>query len=617
MNDRFDSRTPRPARSRRRAAASTLAAAVLVVAAAVPSCTDARKDDPCTGVTCSFHGFCISDGIAPFCSCERGFHPENVRCVPNNPDDPCDGVRCNDHGTCRVDAGLPICDCEPGFGSDPSGLLCLSTIAGADADADGDGDGEAEAEADAEEDAGDPDDAPTDVPADDGAFDDGDTSDVPVAEDGGAETDGGCTGPGDCDDGIPCTVDRCDSGGCSHTPSDTLCADDGIPCTAEVCNPALGGCVSRPEDAACDDGVDCTTGACSPTTGCTFTPIDARCDDGIACSVDSCDPAGGCRHTASDAACPPASRCRIDRAGCAALPFVALLVDTSGSMNWTAAGAATYGDGSEDPWGARQCCRGTGTSANPSRLFAAKNAIHGLVAATADVQFALLSFPQDVRSGTSQANSFQSYLAGGGNIYYGNQVAGTLDFLRYRGPRTLAECPSYAANYVKVPFDADGWTNHERILSWVNHREYSGAWSPVEPELRADGATPLAMSLTLAGDYLSDILAADDSAAWVCRAYTVVLLTDGEESCQLPSDFDNAVTALRATAGGGRTKDVRTCVVGFNVTSASLDAAAVRGACPGHPSSAVTATDEASLLTALLGIVDSITRDPCIVPPLP
>ncbi|RMG17300.1 MAG: hypothetical protein D6729_09400, partial [Deltaproteobacteria bacterium] len=164
-----------------------------------------------------------------------------------------------------------------------------------------------------------------------------------------------------CDDGVNCTVDSCDEAAdaCVHTPSDALCddgaycngaetcdaalgcqpgtpvtCDDGVPCTADRCDEATDACVSTADDAACNDGNPCTAdvcdpvagcqnpnadgaacsvGACSSTcsgglcTGCTCTS-DAECDDGIACTVDAC-ASGVCTHTRSDAACDDGAYC--------------------------------------------------------------------------------------------------------------------------------------------------------------------------------------------------------------------------------------------------------------------------------------------------------------------
>jgi hypothetical protein len=76
---------------------------------------------------------------------------------------------------------------------------------------------------------------------------------------------GGCVhDPVNCDDGNPCTVDRCNpvTGACEHAPVN---CDDGDPCTADSCDPASGQCVHVPVD--CDDQDPCTLDRCEPV-GC-------------------------------------------------------------------------------------------------------------------------------------------------------------------------------------------------------------------------------------------------------------------------------------------------------------------------------------------------------------
>ena len=150
-------------------------------------------------------------------------------------------------------------------------------------------------------------------------------------------------GAGACDDGVACTVDRCEVEGgaaaCIHTPDANACPDDGLPCTVAVCVPEAG-CVSRPvpdgplcdggrgvcdagrcvplswectEDVVCDDGVDCTADACGPA-GCTHTPVAGACDDGVACTADACGPAG-CTHTPVAGACDDGVDCTADACG--------------------------------------------------------------------------------------------------------------------------------------------------------------------------------------------------------------------------------------------------------------------------------------------------------------
>ncbi|HEY5948950.1 MAG TPA: hypothetical protein VIV40_25840 [Kofleriaceae bacterium] len=119
----------------------------------------------------------------------------------------------------------------------------------------------------------------------------------------------GCSSDAACDDGSPCTSDRCDAQGCHH---EAVSCDDGNPCTLDACSPSTG-CVTSPADGAvCDDGNDCTAsdacvaGACHGTAlaGCCATSAD--CDDGNACTIDSC--AGG-RCSNAPKSCAVADAC--------------------------------------------------------------------------------------------------------------------------------------------------------------------------------------------------------------------------------------------------------------------------------------------------------------------
>ena len=109
----------------------------------------------------------------------------------------------------------------------------------------------------------------------------------------------------DCDDGIACTINTCDSAiGCVATEDDTLCTADeckvafcseGVGCVQEA-NPVNGGACNGDEctengtcqagecvgDAVdCEDGDVCTGIDCNPTIGCTYLPETNKvCDDG-------------------------------------------------------------------------------------------------------------------------------------------------------------------------------------------------------------------------------------------------------------------------------------------------------------------------------------------------
>lgn len=102
--------------------------------------------------------------------------------------------------------------------------------------------------------------------------------------------------PPPVDDGVSCTVDRCDAAldEIVHSPDDTVCSD-GLFCNGdEVCDPS-GGCRLGPPRAV-DDGLDCTLDRCDEATGqVVHQPIDSECDDGLFCNgMERCDVSLGC-----------------------------------------------------------------------------------------------------------------------------------------------------------------------------------------------------------------------------------------------------------------------------------------------------------------------------------
>ena len=122
------------------------------------------------------------------------------------------------------------------------------------------------------------------------------------------EQAGSCSTPQlkGCDDGDPCTNDRCDGAkGCLYT---VLQCDDGNPCTTNTCDAKLG-CLAAPKPGDCDDGSACTEkkGSCAEGA-CTAKAVD--CDDGKACTADTCLPGSGCLHLALDQVpCPVSDGC--------------------------------------------------------------------------------------------------------------------------------------------------------------------------------------------------------------------------------------------------------------------------------------------------------------------
>ncbi|UJR79655.1 Hypothetical protein I5071_16930 [Sandaracinus amylolyticus] len=124
------------------------------------------------------------------------------------------------------------------------------------------------------------------APQDAGPIDGGDEPPVDAGPmDGGPPPD--CRNASECDDGVDCTTDTCESGTCVFTPAAAAC-DDSVPCTTDVCDP-VAGCSHTPDAAACDDGNACTTDSCDAVAGCRVAPVHTACELGS-----YCDPTGGC-----------------------------------------------------------------------------------------------------------------------------------------------------------------------------------------------------------------------------------------------------------------------------------------------------------------------------------
>ena len=119
--------------------------------------------------------------------------------------------------------------------------------------------------------------------------------------------------PVTCDDGVDCTVDRCDNGvdDCVFTANDEAC-DDGNACNGvELCDMDAG-CVGGPVP-DCDDGVECTVDMCDEVTGeCAHVADDGLCDDELYCNgVEVCDPTSGC-VTGEPPPCDDGVDCTVD-----------------------------------------------------------------------------------------------------------------------------------------------------------------------------------------------------------------------------------------------------------------------------------------------------------------
>jgi len=267
-------------------------------------------------------------------------------------------------------------------------------------------------------------------------------------------------------------------------------------------------------------------------------------------------------------------------------PRILVIFDTSGSMGFDIeSGQPTGGDNSVEYPG----------NGGISRLFVAKRVIRSIVETTAEVEFALLRYPQfeqeDLNNGIGRE---------GFNGYQGLAESP----LNYEGgcSGTTFQDPDFPLRpyALAVNFEAD---NENRILSWIDNVEDY----PQNRELRAEGPTPIAESLRLAGIYFGQELRRDQAAR--CRRNYVVLLTDGAESCVLDDPqgaVNQAVQNLRMTAvPGAGDVDIKTFVIAFAVddaVAASLDQAARAGGAA-QGGQAFRAADEAALRRAFVSIL--------------
>jgi len=137
-----------------------------------------------------------------------------------------------------------------------------------------------------------------------------------------------------CNDGNPCTSDKCDKQkGCVGLPASATCTDGSVCTKGDACK--AGACVAG-KLIDCDDGKSCTIDSCDAATGCKHTETTEPCSDGDACTAadkckggkcvsgakivcndangctdDSCDKAKGCVSAPNQASCTDANVCTI------------------------------------------------------------------------------------------------------------------------------------------------------------------------------------------------------------------------------------------------------------------------------------------------------------------
>jgi len=286
-------------------------------------------------------------------------------------------------------------------------------------------------------------------------------------------------------------------------------------------------------------------------------------------------------------------------------PYMLLLVDTSSSMiaemTWAASpGDWVYGDGSNDaPYHAdfgnaypgRDRDDADAIAGNDARLWILKDVLRDVVASTGDVIFGLERYHMQESPlcyGNNDCIACGSLLIV--SPLYENNMQGpdsccldifctdTLDYLSYRGFYSRVGAGPDAGLCTNL--DGSGATtdpggdilvgiaddNQNRVMRWMDHSEQfvhgggdSGLnWNWVDPagpegrdwskELRASGFTPLARSVDSARTYLEPLYDAEPVVAGqVCRPYSVVVLTDGGDTCERNAQrTTRPVTAVEA-----------------------------------------------------------------------
>jgi hypothetical protein len=305
-----------------------------------------------------------------------------------------------------------------------------------------------------------------------------------------------------------------------------------------------------------------------------------------------------------------------------ARPRVAVILDTSASMLLDLAGYPTFGDGSMEHAGI-DTKTDVDTVANDSRLQLARESLAQVMSAYPEIDFALARYHQDqaVNRSCQDAKWFEcqglvgTYDDPTGNtgtlspactVKIGPGMADTINVNPTPVPAN-SQCINYAGSCGPPRRGADilsGFGSKVRdMVRWLDGKETN--FSPNSTtgdvcmhsdgvhdcEVRGSGPTPLAGSLQAIQDYMKPVQATDSAAA--CRGYSVILLTDGAESCN-----ENPASAAASLLSSG----IKTYVVAVSTLmseQASLNAIAAAGG----TSTATFVSMPAQLVPALTGII--------------
>jgi hypothetical protein len=308
---------------------------------------------------------------------------------------------------------------------------------------------------------------------------------------------------------------------------------------------------------------------------------------------------------------------------------ISIVLDTSASMLLDLSGNPTFGDGSVEQPG--RSTDGDGQP-NDSRLFLAREAVAQVVSAYPEIDFALARYYQDqaLLRACQTATWFEcqdlvaSYDDPADNTgtiactkNWGNSL-GSVQIRVEPSPTGDEECINYAGSCGPPRRGANVLSGFGSkvtdLVRWLDGRETAFRAVSTEGnvcdhagggdcELRGSGPTPLAGSLLAMEDYIGPIRSTDPAVA--CRGYSVILVTDGAESC----NGDPAASAARLHDQLG----IEVYVIAVSVLPsevASLDAIAAAGS--GGTRTAIPVNSAQALVTSLTQIIaGSIKFETC------
>ncbi len=306
-----------------------------------------------------------------------------------------------------------------------------------------------------------------------------------------------------------------------------------------------------------------------------------------------------------------------------ARPRIAVILDTSSSMLLDLDGYPTFGDGSVDRPGLD--LDGNGLP-DDSRLFLARTSLAQVISAYPEIDFALARYHQDqgLRRSCQTAKWFECQGLIGtyddprdntGSLVCNVAIGPTVTTPVREESTAGDECINYAGTCGPPRRGGDilsGFgTPTREVVRWLDGRE-TAFFADATPgdvcrhssggdcEVRASGQTPLAGSLEAIEDYVVPIRATDPATG--CRTYSIILVTDGAESC----DGDPVAQAARLDTMFG----IETYVIAVSVLpeeEASLNAIANAGS-GGARTRATFVRNPADLVPALTAIIEGSIR---------